>query len=287
MPRIMDYMISPCPIRIITLMVDPSKLKLQSLIIINAGHLPGRTSFRHDATFDKWAFLYIVGGSGTFQVNDSPNQKVTSGSLCLMRPGATYNYGPHPDGFWDEYYITFEGSRVGEWVDNWLVQIDHIKQIGHEDITQLNRIERIFMLMESGIPSNIDRAALLLETLLFEFMLKAHVPPENTKTQQIISIMDDIGDSLYQSFDAQETAKRHHISISTLRRIVSEYTGYPLNEYIHRLKIADAKNVLLNTDDTVKEIADALGYKDVFYFSRLFKKYVGVSPLLFRNTVQL
>jgi AraC family transcriptional regulator, arabinose operon regulatory protein len=287
MPRIMDYMISPCPIRIITLTVDPSKLMLQSLIIINAGHLPGRTSIRQEAIFDKWAFIYIGGGSGTFQVNGGAKQKVESGSLCFIRPDVIYNYGPDPDGYWDEYYITFEGDRVQEWLDNWLLHVDQVKQVGYEDTTLHNRIERIFMLMESGIPVNVDRAALLLESLLFEFMLKADVPPENTKTQKIIALMNDLGDSLYQPFDAQQTAKRHHISISTLRRVVSEYTGYPLNEYIHRLKIAEAKNVLLNTDDTVKEIADALGYTDVFYFSRLFKKYVSVSPLHFRNTMQL
>ncbi|MFD0698283.1 AraC family transcriptional regulator [Paenibacillus sp. GCM10027628] len=286
MPRIMDYMISPCPIRIITLTVDPSKLMLRSLIIINAGHLPGRTLYRHEALFEKWAFLYIVGGRGTFQVNGGVKQKVESGSLCFIRPDVVYNFGPDPDGYWDEYYITFEGDRVQEWLNHWFVQLDQVKQVGYEDTTQLNRIERIFMLMESGIPVNVDRAALLLETLLFEFMLKADSPPENTKTQQMIALMDDLGDSLYLPFDAQQTAKRHHISISTLRRAVSEYTGYPLNEYIHRLKIAEAKNVLLNTNDTVKQIADTLGYKDVFYFSRLFKKYVGISPLMFRNTMQ-
>ena len=107
------------------------------------------------------------------------------------------------------------------------------------------------MLMESGIPDNIDRAALLLESLLFEFILENQVPAETTKTQQLIDLMDDLGDSLFQPFDATVIAKRHHISLSTLRRIVSEYTGYPLGAYIHRLKMAAAKNILLNTDDTV------------------------------------
>ncbi|SDN01403.1 AraC-type DNA-binding protein [Paenibacillus sp. yr247] len=287
MPKFMDFMISPYPLRIITLPIDSSKLKLQSLIILNVGHLPGRISFRHHSTFEKWAFIYLAGGKGSYQVDDGAVQRVESGSLLFLRPGVVYNYGPDADGYWDEYYFTFEGNRIEEWLSSWLTQVDLAKQVGHEDATQHNRIERIFMLMESGLPDNIDRAALLLESLLFEFMLKAQVPTETTKTQQVIDLMDDLGDSLFQPFDAKSIAKRHHISVSTLRRVVSEYTGYPLNAYIHRLKIAEAKNILLNTDNTVKEIADSLGYRDVFYFSRLFKKYVGVSPLFYRNNMQL
>lgn len=287
MPRFMDYMISPYPLRIITLPIDSSKLKLQSLIIRAVGHLPGRISFRSNASFEKWAFVYIAGGKGSYQVDGGVIQHIESGSLFFLRPGAVYNYGPDADGYWDEYYFTFEGSRIAEWLSSWLSQVDLSKQVGHEDAAQHNRIERIFILMESGIPDNIDRAALLLESLLFEFILENQVPAETTKTQQLIDLMDDLGNSLFQPFDATLIAKRHHISLSTLRRIVSEYTGYPLGAYIHRLKMAAAKNILLNTDDTVKEIADSLGYKDVFYFSRLFKKYVGVSPLIYRNNMQL
>ncbi|WP_261306112.1 helix-turn-helix domain-containing protein [Paenibacillus andongensis] len=287
MPRFMDYMISPYPLRIITLPIDSSKLKLQSLIIRAVGHLPGRISFRSNASFEKWAFVYIAGGKGSYQVDDGGVQHIESGSLFFLRPGAVYNYGPDADGYWDEYYFTFEGSRIAEWLGSWLTQVDLAKQVGHEDAAQHNRIERIFILMESGIPDNIDRAALLLESLLFEFILENQVPAETTKTQQLIDLMDDLGNSLFEPFDATLIAKRHHISLSTLRRIVSEYTGYPLGAYIHRLKMAAAKNILLNTDDTVKEIADSLGYKDVFYFSRLFKKYVGVSPLIYRNNMQV
>lgn len=287
MPKFMDYMISPYPLRIITLPIDSSKLKLQSLIISNVGHLPGRISFRHQASFSKWAFIYLSGGNGSYQANNGPVQRVESGTLLFLRPGVIYNYGPDQGGYWDEYYFTFEGTRIDEWLGSWLTNVDEAKQVGHEDATQHNRIERIFMLMESGLADNIDRAALLVETLLFEFMLKAQATAQTTKTQQVIDIMDDLGDSLFQPFDAKSIAKRHHISISTLRRVVSEYTGYPLNAYINRLKIAEAKNILLNTEDSVKEVADSLGFKDVFYFSRLFKKYVGVAPLIYRNNEQL
>ncbi|MEC0231464.1 AraC family transcriptional regulator [Paenibacillus alba] len=287
MPRYIDYMISPYPLRIITIPIDPSKLKLQSLYIHNVGHLPGRTSFRHDSKFTKWAFIYLAGGKGTYQVNGGIVQRVERGSLLFLRPDVPYNYGPDANGYWDEYYFTFEGSRIEEWLNSWLTDVDIAKQVGSEDATQFNRIERIFLLMESGLADNIDRAALLLESLLFEFILKAQVPAETTKTQQVITLMDDLGASLFETFDAASVAKRHHISVSTLRRVVSEYTGYPLNAYIHRLKMAEAKNILLNTNNSIKEIADSLGYKDVFYFSRLFKKYVGDSPHIYRNKMQL
>jgi YesN/AraC family two-component response regulator len=48
--------------------------------------------------------------------------------------------------------------------------------------------------------------------------------------------------------------------------------------------VAEAKNILLNTERTVKEIAISLGYGDAFYFSRLFKKYAGMSPANFKRS---
>jgi AraC family transcriptional regulator of arabinose operon len=284
MARFMDYMISPYPIRIIDLKVDKSKLNVRTLRILNVGHLPGRTLYRNNASFDHWAIVYIAGGKGSFQVNNRERQPVQSGSLFLLHPGATYHYGPDKNGYWDEYYFTIEGDRVAEWLGSWLTEPDQVRHVGSDD-TQHNKMDRIFMLMESGVPVNVDRAALLLESMLYEFVLRANGTPESTKNEQIINLMEDISDSLYQPFDSLRIVKRHHISLSTLRRLVSEYTGYPLNEYIHRLKMAEAKNILLNTDRSIKEIADLLGYKEPFYFSRLFKKYVGISPLLYRNTM--
>lgn len=285
MPRFMDDTISPYPLRIITLPIDASKLKLQSLRILHIGHLPGRIMYRDHATFENWAIVYIAGGSGTYRVNNGPFQRVESGSLFIFRPNQVYQYGPDPGGFWDEYYFTLAGSRIKDWESSWLTQVDQVKQVGSEDAAQLNRIERIFVLMESGIAANIDRAALLVESLLFEFIMRAEATMETTKTQQFINLIEELSNSLYQPFDAQMIAKRHHISLSTLRRIVSDYSGYPLNTYMHRMKMAEAKNILLNSTNSVKEIADSLGYKDVFYFSRIFKKYVGMSPLIFRNTM--
>ncbi|TDF96373.1 AraC family transcriptional regulator [Paenibacillus piri] len=278
----MDSMISPVPIRIVDLKVDKSKLNLKSLTLTNIGHLPGRTLQRTGATFQKWALVYITGGKGSYRVNHGLKHNVGPGSLFWFYPGAVFDYGPDDHGYWDEYYFNIEGERLNEWLEHWPLRPGAVSQAGTDDALQ-NKIDRIFMLMESGAPANVDRASLLLESLLYEFIWSADRIPENGKSQHMIQILEDISNSLLQPVDAAKIARRHHISVSTLRRNVCEYTGYPFNEYIHRLKTAEAKNILLNTDLTVKEIADTLGYKDVFYFSRLFKKYVGLAPNVFRK----
>jgi len=90
-------------------------------------------------------------------------------------------------------------------------------------------------------------------------------------------VLLDISNHLFQPLDIEKLAARNHLSVSSLRRIISQYTGFPLNEYIHRLKIAEAKKLLLNTDMQIKDISHVLCYKDVFYFSRIFKKFVGIA----------
>ncbi|WP_028553040.1 helix-turn-helix domain-containing protein [Paenibacillus sp. UNC451MF] len=278
----MDYKISRQPIRIVDLMVDKSILKVQSLRVINVGHIPARIHYRSHARFTYWAVVYISKGSGTYQVNNGEKQKVKQGSFFLLYPGAVFHYGPGENEFWDEHYFTIEGPRIQEWLGTWLTDPGKVKQTEEE---QLTRINRIFMLMESGIPSNIDRAALSVEAMLLEFVMSSESVPKITKAENALALIEAIADYIYSPFDPRQLCEQHHISFPTLRRTVSKYTGYPLNEYVHRLKMAEAKNILLNTDQSLKEIASALGYQDVFYFSRLFKKIVGVSPKLFRSTM--
>ncbi|GGD85449.1 transcriptional regulator [Paenibacillus nasutitermitis] len=279
----MDYTISSLPIRIVNLKTDPSKLAIPSLAISEIGHLPGRTYQQRKAEFPKWAFGYVVKGQGTFQINDGPIQAISPGSLFFVYSGAKFNYGPTLDNTWDEYYVRMEGSRVEEWISNWF-QHEVVLQLGVHDYL-VNKIETMFTLMDSGLPANADRAALLLETLIYEFYQLSLPQKETNKSESVFSVLDDITNSPYGSFDATVFAEQHHIAVSTLRRLVSKHTGYSLHEYVHRSKILEAKKLLLSTDQQVKEIALKLGYEDTFYFSRLFKKITGKSPSVFRENM--
>lgn len=284
MIKTMDNLIKNYPTRIISLNVDKSKLNLKSLIILTAGYLPKRTLPRYDGIFPEWAIVYITDGKGTYQVNNGAKQTVEKGSLFFFYPGATFHYGPEKDGFWDEYYFRIEGERIQEWLNNWPIHPGIVTPVGSEEFLQ-NKIDRIFMLMDSNVPANSDLASLLLESMLYESIIRANTFSKNNKHQRIIDIIDNISESLYQPIDLIKIAKRHHISIPTLRRIVSEYTGYPINDYIHRLKVTEAMKILLNTELPLKNISETLGYKDVFYFSRLFKKYVGMPPSIYRSSM--
>ncbi|MEF3302011.1 helix-turn-helix transcriptional regulator [Paenibacillus sp. GYB003] len=285
MTKMLDYMISPLPIRIIDLKVDRAKLKIKGLTVQQFGHLPGRTPMRRNSTTSTWAFTYIVRGSGTYQVEGGPVQRLEAGSLFWEYPGGLFHFGPDAGKDWDEYYVNFEGPRVGEWLDGLIAEPDKTMRVGVDTIW-IQKLETIGDYMESGIADNIDRAALLLESLVFEFCRandsrRAGAGPER-RPEMVLRILEDIGESLYKPWDEKEIWERNHISRSTLRRIVHRHTGFALNEYVNRLKISEAKTLLRMTNLQIKQIAQMLGYDDVTYFARLFKKFTGMSALSFR-----
>ncbi|SDW65402.1 AraC family transcriptional regulator [Paenibacillus sp. CF384] len=285
MPTYMDNMISPLPFRLFDCMVDVKKLRVKSLMITNAGHLPGRTSRREDAEFDSWSFVYIGAGRGYYQTDSGDRQIVEAGSLFCLYPGAVFQYGPETDGYWDEYYFALDGERVEEWLANWYEHPELVKFVGTDE-SFLSKIELIFQLMDSAVPANQDRAALALESLLFDMSLRFNQTQTSSRALFVHSLLDDLSGTVYQPLDSTALAARHHISIPTLRRIVHDYTGYPLGEFVHRLKVAEAKKLLLNTDKTVMEIASLLGYADMFYFSRLFKKLADTAPSTYRSRMR-
>ena len=284
MPNVMDYMISPYPIRIIDPKVDASKLKLRTIRVGQVGHLPGRTLFRKDVVFEHWAVVYIASGSGVYAENGRDEQLISGENLFFFRPGCSYDFGPLQGGSWDEYYINFSGTRITEWLEAGLIAGGDVFQV-HSDKGFIHFFEDILTRMEGGAPADADRAALLLEELLLEcsFVIKGNGRPaqENSMPQ----IREDLHSCIYGHMNALQIAAKHHISMSTLRRLVRRSSGYPLHDYIHRLKMSEAKHLLLNTSLRVKEIAGMLHYQDTFYFSRIFKKYMGISPQNCRRNV--
>jgi len=75
------------------------------------------------------------------------------------------------------------------------------------------------------------------------------------------------------------------LSRETFRKKFHSEVGEAPIQYLLRYRIAKAKEQLMDTSKSIKQIAFETGFKDPYYFSRLFKQYEGMSPLLFRKTM--
>lgn len=81
----------------------------------------------------------------------------------------------------------------------------------------------------------------------------------------------------------EEMAKLCHISPSYFSRLFSKETGEKFSAYVSKLKIEWAKGLLEETDLHINEISDELGFSEVGYFIKIFKKYEGITPFLYRK----
>ena len=81
-------------------------------------------------------------------------------------------------------------------------------------------------------------------------------------------------------------ASQLHLSPKYLSDLLKQETGKTALELIHLYMISEAKNILVAGDQSISEIAFQLGFENPPYFSRLFKKEVGMSPKEFKNHLQ-
>ena len=73
-------------------------------------------------------------------------------------------------------------------------------------------------------------------------------------------------------------AEQMHVSSRYLSDLLKQETGKTAIDLIHIFLISEAKNLLRGADSTIAEIAYSLGFENLPYFSRLFKKETGFSP---------
>lgn len=84
----------------------------------------------------------------------------------------------------------------------------------------------------------------------------------------------------------EELAERIGVDRKYLRNLFTEYLGVSTKDYIMNLRIERAKELLSESDMPVIAVASSVGYSDALGFSKIFKKYTGLSPSDYRNSTE-
>lgn len=103
------------------------------------------------------------------------------------------------------------------------------------------------------------------------------------KHQKVNQVADYLGRHPETSESLEELAKRFYISKSYLSRIFREVTSFTVNEYKNVSRIKKSQQLLLHSDCSITEVSDLLGFENLTYYERVFKKYTGVTPLKYRK----
>lgn len=140
------------------------------------------------------------------------------------------------------------------------------------------------------LPEAYEEARIALRYSSFETSEKLIFYQEKMKTEKIPVISSDTKQKLVKesmeyieqhfgdAIIVADIAKEIGTSVSYLSRIFKEYTGETIIRTINQKKIVSAKKYLKETDMKIYEVADVLGFENVTYFSRFFKKHVEMSP---------
>ncbi|GAQ00026.1 transcriptional regulator, AraC family [Leptolyngbya sp. NIES-2104] len=163
-----------------------------------------------------------------------------------------------------------------------------IPQVGIRD----RLIEQIGLALKADIEAQYPAGRIFGESLatgLVIHLLKQYAvwqPRDRDDSQlskpQLQKVSDYILDRLDQDLSLSELANVLNLSQYHFSRLFKQSTGMAPHQYLTRCRIDRAKQLLLNTQMSISEIAFAVGFNNHSSFTRLFRQLVGVTPKEFR-----
>lgn len=155
----------------------------------------------------------------------------------------------------------------------------------------LNDTEQLYMnldLLSKQVEYPGDFSKLRCQTIFIQLIENLLMNLRESKDSQnhLLEKMIQYIHSNYQNDLTMTTLyEEFQVDPRKLPAMFQQFTGLTPLQYLIELKLRDAKELLRNTKQTINEIAVAVGYEDAFYFSRIFKKYNGLSPREYRKNI--
>lgn len=246
---------------------------------------------RHDFFF----VLALKNGNGSHEI-DFTSYPVADNSVFILRPGQVHQLELKKGctgylmAFNNDFYhpkdkLSVQRLRRATNKNYCKPEIKRFEKL-HDILTY---IFREFINKEDGYP-DIIRAS--LNIFFIEFTRQSASPKDqsknvNTYTQERF---DEFLELLEKHIAANKRVSQYadlmNLSCYQLNEITKSTIGKTCSELINEYIILEAKRYLQATSNQIKDIADLLGYEDVSYFIRFFKKHTGYSPEAFRNNLR-
>ena len=117
------------------------------------------------------------------------------------------------------------------------------------------------------------------------------VPPDDwgqpAVSAGILNIMNYIQRYLDEQITNEKLAHMANMATNSFSRLFKQQTGHTPQSYIRKMRIENACMLLLHSGSAISNIADACGFSDRYYFSKVFKQETRVSPALYRKNLHL
>ena len=230
-------------------------------------------------------FFYVVGGSGKFQIrNDS--HEISTGDMVLLNPQVEHTETSFVEDPLEYIVLGIEGVKLVTSLDSVEgFSIIHFNEVA-DDISQY----LYFILAEakrhdSGFE---DVCQSLLNILLINLMRRTKITPRTADTVENASpkamqAKAFIDAHFRENITLQSVADATDSNKYYLSHIFKAETDFSPMQYVTRLRLGEAQNLLINTDLSVTEIAAAVGYNDSNYFQKVFRRNVGLTPGNYRR----
>jgi AraC-like DNA-binding protein/mannose-6-phosphate isomerase-like protein (cupin superfamily) len=202
---------------------------------------------------------------------DKATYEIRPGNFCIIPPGVVHNQI-------SETTITticlgLKASGLEDSLGFWADKTGEIQRCAVRLMDELSVREAGYSMVTEGYLTTLVGLA--------KRAIKANAQPDRRQAliAQAMQIIEDKDGNL--SID--DIAGQLFISKDYLRHLFTHYTGRPPIQALLAARIGHAKRILADPSRSVAQVADICGFDNPYYFSRLFKKVTGVTPMEFRK----
>lgn len=229
----------------------------------------------------EYIFFYCTKGKGIISV-DGKNYTLKQNEAFCIPSNKSHFYYACDDDPWSILWMHFKGE------DTKYFPLDDCNIIHFNSEYATNRMFFLFDLLFRVLEGhyclgNFIYISQVLSLILAETYYREKHQSVSLQNRQITHIIRFMYKNLDKNFSLQEILSEFNCSKSYLNSIFQKYTQSAPMEFYTNIKMQEACKMLRSTDLLIYEIAQKLGYKDPYYFSRLFKKIIGSSPASYRK----
>jgi len=273
------------PERILALVKDNPLIA--DLYITDIGYYPqARHHFRERPSGSaQFILIYCVEGKGEIRLKETTHA-VASDHFFIIPAGMAHAYRSDEKNPWSVYWIHFLGNKSGIY-SRFACQPIPIERSKTSRISdRVDLFSEIFRNLDRGFSIealeyiNLCLPHLLASfTHLNQFRLIKESGEKDPVTQSINFMLEHLNKKLMLEEIAAETG----LSASHYSRLFLNRTGHSPIDYFIQLKIQRACRLVDNPGWMIADVAREMGFDDQFYFSRVFRKVMGMSPVEYRK----